>query len=69
MLMEVATLQELIARSSRKKKGSLQKAKTLSEAAQESIGLKQIGSADRYRVQMCLEEVKRTVLSLQKLDK
>ena len=68
MLMEVAILQELIARSSRRKKESLQKAKALSEAAQESIGLKQIGSADRYRVQMCLEEVKRTVLSLKNID-
>jgi len=67
--MEVATLQDLIARSSRKKKESLQKAKALSEAAQESIGLKQIGNADRYRVQMCLEEVKRTVLSLKNIDK
>lgn len=69
MLMEVATLQDLIARSSRKKKESLQKAKALSKAAQESIGLKQIGSADRYRVQMCLEEVKRTILSLKNMDK
>jgi len=69
MSMEVATLQDLIARSSRKKKESLQKAKALSKTAQESIGLKQIGSADRYRVQMCLEEVKRTVLSLKNIDK
>ncbi|HOQ41314.1 MAG: Transposase IS116/IS110/IS902 family protein [Deltaproteobacteria bacterium ADurb.Bin151] len=69
MLMEVATLQDLIARSSRKKKESLQKAKALRKTAQESIGLKQIGSADRYRIQMCLEEVKRTVLSLKNVDK
>lgn len=69
MSMEVATLQDLIARSSRKKKESLQKAKALSKMAQESIGLKQIGSADRYRVQMCLEEVKRTILSLKNMDK
>jgi transposase len=69
MSMEVVTLQDLIARSSRKKKESLQKAKALSKTAQESIGLKQIGSADRYRVQMCLEEVKRTILSLKNMDK
>lgn len=69
MLMEVPTLQELIARSSRKKAGSVLKAEKLLEAAQKSIGVKQIGNADRYRVQMCLEEVKRTVLSLKHIDK
>ena len=69
MLMEVPTLQELIARSSRKKAGSALKAKKLIEAAQKSIGVKQIGNADRYRVQICLEEVERTVLSLKNIDK
>jgi len=69
MLMKVSTLQELIARSSRKKAGSALKAEKLTEASQKSIGVKQIGSADRYRVQMCLEEVKRTVLSLKNIDK
>jgi hypothetical protein len=44
------------------------KAKALCEAAQKSIGVKQIGSADRYRVRMCLEEVKRTVLTLKDKD-
>jgi transposase len=69
MLMDVSTLQELIARSSRKKAGAALKAEKLIEAAQKSIGVKQIGNADRYRVQMCLEEVKRTVLSLKDIDK
>jgi len=45
MLMEVSTLQELIARSSRKKAGSALKAEKLTEASQKSIGVKQIGSA------------------------
>ena len=69
MLMEVSTLQDLIARSSRKKTGSALKAEKLIESAQKSIGVKQIGNADRYRAQMCLEEVKRTVLSLKNIDK
>jgi transposase len=69
MLVKVSTLQNLIARSSRKKAGSVHKAEKLTEAAQKSIGVKQIGNADRYRVQMCLEEVKRTVLSLKDIDK
>jgi len=62
--IKVSTLKELIAQSSRKKAGAGKKAKTLYQAATKSIGLKQIGSADRYRVRMCLEEVKRTVLTL-----
>jgi len=68
VLMKVSTLQELIGRISRKQAGSARKAKELYEAAQKSIGLKQIGSADRYRVGMCLEEVKRTVMSLKNID-
>jgi transposase len=69
VLMKVSTLQDLIARKSRKKAGSASKVEKLIEAAQKSIGVKQIGNADRYRVQMCLEEVKRTVLSLKDIDK
>ena len=44
------------------------RAKALCDAAQKSIGVKQIGSADRYRVEMCLEEVKRTVMTLKNID-
>ena len=69
VLMKLSTLRNLIAQSSRKKAGSAVKAEKLIEAAQKSIGVKQIGNADRYRVQMCLEEVKRTVLSLKNIDK
>ena len=69
VLIKVSTLRDLIAQSSRKKAGSAVKAEKLIEAAQKSIGVKQIGNADRYRVQMCLEEVKRTVLSLKNIDK
>jgi transposase len=66
--IEVSTLRGLIEQRSRKKAGALQKAEALYQAATKSIGLRQIGSADRYRVQMCLEEVKRTVLSLKSID-
>ena len=69
VLMKTSTLQEMIARSSRKKAGSARKAKALYEAAQKSIGVKQIGTADRYRVGMCLEEVTRTVLTLKDMDR
>jgi transposase len=69
VLIKVSTLRDLIAQSSRKKTGSASKTEKLIESAQKSIGIKQIGNADRYRVQMCLEEVKRTVLSLKDIDK
>ena len=49
--------------------GSTQKAKALYQAAKKSIGVKQIGSADRYRVKICLQEVKRTVLMLKDIDR
>ena len=45
------------------------KVRVLHEAAQKSIGVKQIGTADRYRLRMCLEEVKRTVLTLKDMDR
>src|SRR5208337_839461 len=57
VLMKISTLQELIAKSARKKAGAAQKARALYQAAQKSIGLKRIGSADRFRVKICLEEV------------
>jgi len=66
--IKVSTLQAWIARSSRKQAGSAQKAKALHGAAQNSIGIKQIGSADRYRLHVCLQEVKRTVLTLKEMD-
>ena len=66
--MKVSTLRDLIAQSSRRKAGALRKATALYQAATKSIGLRQIGSADRYRVQMCLEEVKRTVRTLKGMD-
>jgi len=67
--MKVSALRELIARSARKKAGAAQKAKALKQAAKKSIGVRRIGSADRYRVKICLEEVKRTVLMLKGIDR
>ena len=67
--MKRSVLKEMIACSSRKKAGAAQKAKALQQAAKKSIGVKRIGSADRYRVKICLEEVKRTVLMLKDIDR
>jgi transposase len=69
VLMKRSILRELIACSSRKKAGAAQKAKALCQAAKKSIGVKRIGSADRYRVKICLQEVKRTVLMLKDIDR
>ncbi len=69
LLMKMSTLRDLIAQSSRRKASALRKATALYQAATESIGLRQIGSGDRYRVQVCLEEVKRTVQTLQGIDR
>ena len=68
ILMKTSILQKSIAGSSRKR-GICQEGKALYEAAQNSIGVKQIGTADRYRLRMCLEEVKRTVLTLKDMDR
>ena len=48
VLVKISSLQGLIARSFRKKSGSAQKAKALYQAAQKSIGLKRVGSADPF---------------------
>jgi transposase len=69
VLMKISLLRDLIAKSSRKKAGADQKARALYQAAQKSIGLKRVGDADRFRVKICLEEVKRTVLMLKDIDR
>jgi len=51
---------DIIAKSSRRKGKAAEKALKLYEAAKESIGLKDVGIADSYRVEMCLEEIKRS---------
>ncbi len=67
--LEVSTIQEMIGRSSRRRITAAQKARDLYRSAKESIGLKQISSADRYRVKMYLEEVKRTEGLLKEIEK
>ena len=69
LTVKVLTIEGIIARSSRRRKTAAQKALDLYQAAKESIGLKQVGSADRYRVKMCLAEVKRTEGLLKEIEK
>lgn len=69
LTLDISTIEEMIGRSSRRRVTAAQKAQALYRAAKESIGLKQISSADRYRVKMCLEEVKRTEGLLKAIEK
>ena len=56
--MKRSLLRELIARILRKKAGAAEKAKALCQAAKKSIGVKRIGSADRYRGHCQVSSVK-----------
>jgi len=61
-------LTELIAKSTRRKESAAKKAVEIYQAARETVGLKQIGGADRYRVKMYLEEVKRSEVQLKDIE-
>jgi transposase len=67
--LKVSVLKELIGRASRRRVEASRKATAVYQAAKESIGLRQIGSADRYRLKMCLEEVKRTELVIKDIER
>ena len=62
-------LAELIAKSTRRKEAAAKKAALLYQAAKETVGLNQIGIADRYRVKMYLEEVKRSEGELKEIER
>ena len=55
----VEEIAEIIGKSSRRKGKALEKAKKVYEGAQESIGLKYVGEADRYRLRSCVQEIKK----------
>ncbi len=67
--LKVSVLKEIIGRASRRRAEASRKAMAVYRAAKESIGVKQIGSADRYRLRMCLEEVKRTELLIKDMER
>jgi transposase len=64
---ELSRIAEIIGKSSRRKAEAEKKASDLFQAAQESIGLKQVGRADRYRLKFCLEEVMRSEARLKEI--
>lgn len=61
-------LQELLARSTRRKAHAYEKAEAVYRAAMESVGLKVIRSADRMRLTVCLGEVKRSEQRLKDIE-
>lgn len=54
----VEKIAEVLGKSSRRKNEARKKAELIVKAAEESVGLKYVGAMDRYRLKMCLEEVK-----------
>jgi len=68
LALKISALKQMIGRASRRRVEASRKAVAVYQAAKESIGLKQIGSADRYRLKMCLEEVMRTGLMIKDIE-
>lgn len=65
---DVKAIAEIIARSSKRKGKAWEKAKKIHQGAQESIGLKYVSEADRYRLKMCLEEIKKAEDQLKEVE-
>ena len=64
---KISTITEMLSKSSRRRSTAAQKARKLFEAAKESIGLKQVGEADRFRLTYFLEEVIRYEMRLKEI--
>ncbi len=68
LTVNILKIKRIIAKSSRRGKTAYDKAVDLHKAAKESIGLKNIGNSDRYRIKICLQEVKRTEEMLKEIQ-
>lgn len=62
------TIAALLAKSTRRKVTAREKAEKVYQAAQESVGLKAIGNADRTRLAISLSEVKRSEERLKEIE-
>jgi len=65
----VEEIAEIIGKRSRRRGKALEKARKIYEGAEESIGLKDVGESDRYRLKMCLEEIKKAEGRIQETEK
>jgi transposase len=61
-------LTEIIAQSTRRKAKAREKALMIYEAAQQSVGLKRIGQADRHRVATYLSEIRHSEAQLKEIE-
>jgi transposase len=59
----------LLEPTNKRKRQAREKAHQIYQAAQESVGLKTIGIADRVRLAICLEEVKRSEARIKDIDR
>jgi len=59
---------ELLAKSTKRKAHAREKAEIICQAARESVGLKTIGNADRMRLGVYLDEVKRSEERLKEIE-
>jgi len=66
---EEKEIERIIARSSRRKQEAKEKAREVYRVAKESIGLKNIGEGDRYRLKVNLESIKQTEKELMEIEK
>jgi len=62
-------LTELITKSTRRRESAAKKGAEIYQAAKETVGLKNIGIADHCRLEMYLEEVKRSEARLKDIEK
>ncbi|MFQ6084298.1 MAG: IS110 family transposase [Candidatus Aminicenantia bacterium] len=65
---DIFTISEDIAKSSRRRAKAVEKAQKVYEAAKSSVGLAEISSADRYKVKMYLDELKRSEAQLKEIE-
>jgi transposase len=64
---DISMITEIISKSSYRKANAAKKARDLFAAAKESIGLKEVAEADRYRLKRCLEEAMRSEILLKEV--
>jgi transposase len=65
----VEEIAEIIGKGSRRKGEAIKKAQKIYGGAKESIGLKYVGEVDRYRLMMCLEEIKKAEGRIKETEK
>lgn len=66
--VEPVKIAELIAKASKRRYEAKEKGLRIYQSARDSIGLKQVGQGDRYRLKMYLEDLKRSERQLKEIE-